>query len=470
MTQQYGLRASRNLGDIENRDACLDNLGIDRRDFSILVGTSAAGVDESDYQNCIGLQSSLETQITTLAPLPGQKLTALTPKIRTTGDTISGSLGGATLNNDRAYVDTSFRIYGSSTSSYFSPLQAPDFSAGAQYKAGTVAFPAGLTVTGLNLQGKPLDWSNYFVRYPRYLQMRDNSNTLRYAPLYLAPPTALTTNVLWLDSEYSKFSFGATTTIREWSDVVNRGVATQSSAGNSPLLAYDDLNGRAGVQFDGINDSLSLSFNTTLLSSEATLIAVFSLSTPSNPGDTAYSILSSVNNSNSSWSGSWGLFTSSLVADFPKSPPVNGTHVVSIRISNSYGLEYRLNGVRHDYTAKFTFAGSGTYVIGGPIPFIGTLYALAIYNSVLDDRQLRSQEQYFRWRFGFGEPNPDADTLSYTQAVHDEQQDYLQLEDGSVLVPYGGSADISYVPITELLEDEGGALFTLENGTVLEVT
>jgi hypothetical protein len=46
MTQQFGFRASRSLAEVENRDACWDNLGIDRRDLALLVGSSAAGVTE----------------------------------------------------------------------------------------------------------------------------------------------------------------------------------------------------------------------------------------------------------------------------------------------------------------------------------------------------------------------------------------------------------------------------------------
>ena len=58
MTQQYGFRAASNLSEVEDKNDCIDNLGIDRRDLALLAGTSAAGVTEADYQAIIGLTSN----------------------------------------------------------------------------------------------------------------------------------------------------------------------------------------------------------------------------------------------------------------------------------------------------------------------------------------------------------------------------------------------------------------------------
>ena len=61
------------------------------------------------------------------------------------------------------------------------------------------------------------------------------------------------------------------------------------------------------------------------------------------------------------------------------------------------------------------------------------LYALAIYNEVLDDKVLKAQEEYFRWRYGFTAPNPDAAAFSYTKVIHDEDTTPFLLEDDSIL-------------------------------------
>lgn len=467
--QQYGFRASLNLAELLDRNSCWDNLGIDRRDLSLLVGTASAGVQSSDYQNCYGLTDFLESQITTQSALPGPLLTNLQGRIRNTGDTNIQNLSGSALNNDRAYIDSKYRIYSASSQSYFSPIKAPDYSSGGQYLSGTVAFPVGLQVTGLNYQGVTKNWSSYFVRYPRYAQVTDSGNTQRYAPLYLAPPAAVSSNVLWLDSEYSSISAPGGS-VASWNDVQGRGSAAQATSSRQPKRISGELNGRAGVQFDGVSQYLDLSFNTALIPTAATLIAVFSLSTTASSGDTDYAILTSLNNSSSSWSGSWGLFTSNLVSGFPSYAPVNGTHVVSIRISNTYGLEYRLNGVRRSYLAPgaFSYDVSGSYQIGGRRPFSGSLYALALYNTILDDKELRSQETYFRWRYGFDFPNPDADSFDYTQLINDEQFEYLQLEDGSLLSAYSDSPSLSYIPTTEFLQMQDGSPITLEDMSVLE--
>lgn len=467
--QQYGFRASRNLAEVLDRNSCWDNLGIDRRDLSLLVGTSAAGVSAGDYQACIGLVSPLETQITSTAALSAPLLTSLQNRIRRTGDAGIGYLTGSTLNNDRAYTDTASNIYSASTKSYFSPIAAPDFTGGGQYKLGTIAFPAGLTVTGFNYQGSTKVWSDYFVRYPRYAQIVDSGNTLRYSPLYLAPPSAVTSNILWLDSEYSAITTSGSS-ISQWQDVLNRGSATQATSSSQPQRVAGAMNSRAGIRFDGVSHVMGLSFNTALLPDAATLIAVFSLSSPVNPGDSDYAILTSVDNSNSSWTGQWGLFTTDLVRNFPSSFPVNGTHVVSIRASNTYGIEYRLNGRQISFQApgSFTFRGTGSYQLGGRRLFAGILYGVALYNSILDDKELKSQETYFRWRYGFDFPDPDSNAFSYTHLLHDEQLGFLQMEDGGLLVADGSSPDMSYIPTTQFLQDEGGIPFRLEDGSILE--
>jgi hypothetical protein len=81
MAQQYGFRASNNLLEVLDRNACWDNLGIDRRDLPLLVGTSAAGVGSSDYQAIIGLTSNLESQIVATASGASVVLSSLSLKL-----------------------------------------------------------------------------------------------------------------------------------------------------------------------------------------------------------------------------------------------------------------------------------------------------------------------------------------------------------------------------------------------------
>lgn len=314
MTFYYGLRKSLNLADIASTDKCLENLGLDKRDLSVLVGTSDAGVSSSDYQNCIGLTSSLESQITTLTPIPASKISGLGTKIQTTGTTGIGSLTCSTVNSDRSYVDTNGGIYSASSTSFFSPLVGSNFTGGGQFKAGTAGFPSGLTASSLNYKGSTLSWSNYFVRYRSYFQLTDSGNTTRYLPLYLAPPSALASNITWLDSEYSQFTIVGQA-VAQWRDVLNRNAASQTVAAQRPLYVASDIAVKPGIAFDGTNDSLLLDDVSQVLSNGATVIAVFSLSNSLGGGDSSYAILTNFASNSASWSsgGSWGLFITQTI-------------------------------------------------------------------------------------------------------------------------------------------------------------
>ena len=115
MAQQYGFRASNNLLEVLDRNACWDNLGIDRRDLLLLVGTSAAGVVPGDYQAIIGLTGNLESQIVATVSGSSSTLSLLQGKIAKTGDSSIGNIFAAIVNNDRPYANAANTIYGPST-------------------------------------------------------------------------------------------------------------------------------------------------------------------------------------------------------------------------------------------------------------------------------------------------------------------------------------------------------------------
>lgn len=187
MAQQYGFRASRSLAEVKDRDACLDNLGIDRRDLALLVGTSDSGVTDNDYQAIIGLTSDLEAQIIAVdsgATVAYDSLDAVASKF---GDTFIGTISGDIINNDRPYYDAGNTIYGPSTQSFFSPLSGTTFSGGAEYKLGPIS-PTTLTVSGLNYVGDARDWNAYFIQYKNYLNVQEEPSwTTKKVPLYLPP-------------------------------------------------------------------------------------------------------------------------------------------------------------------------------------------------------------------------------------------------------------------------------------------
>lgn len=443
MTQQFGFRASRNLAEVLNRDECWDNLGIDRRDLALLVDTSAAGVTENDYFNCKDLTTFLEPQVSGLSVGAASGLTAMSTKISKNGDIGVGTLSGATVDNDRAYSNVNFDIISASTNSFFSPVTSAGYSAGAQYLLGPVSIPS-LTISGFNFRGQTRAWSNYFVKYRNYLRLVDSGSTVRYSPLYLAPPASLASNVLWLDSEFSAITLEAGA-VKRWDDVLLRANAGQSDATYRPTVLTSDVNGKPGINFDGGGDFLNIGSIGGAMPTAATLIVALSISNASGGGDVVYSVISSLANISSAWrsgsgNGAWGLFTAAIISNFPTSMPANGTLIMSVRASNVYGLELRINGQRQSFRApgSYAYSNAGNFVIGvsdsisRSNAFRGSIHSIAFYNETLSDTELNSQEEYFRWRFGFV-LDPDAASLSFTKVLHDEQVNEFTLENDDTL-------------------------------------
>jgi hypothetical protein len=414
MAQQYGFRASSNLSEVQDRNACWDNLGINRNDLPLLVGTSASGVTSADYQAIIGLTGILENQIVATVSGASSTLSILQGKIAKTGDSSIGNIFAAIVNNDRPYANAANTIYGPSTASFFSPVNASGFTSGAQYKLGPVVTTTS-TISGFNYDGIAPSWNDYYVRYKQYLAIQEQPSwTQRRSPLYLAPPSQFEGNALWLDSEFS--TFVQDTGVKQWRDVLGRGGAIQDTAANQPTLVANRLNGKPGIVFDGSNDSLSLGNIGGLFPSAVTFIVLLTIGEPNARGDTDYNILGTLNNISNRWrdgtgNGAFGLFTSTLQNGFPERMPANGTYVMTVQASQALGLSIRINslqtGIRSNrFVASITYDPGTVYVVGANANatggfFGGTLYSMAFFNKILSEKELRSIEEYFAWRYDY---------------------------------------------------------------------
>ena len=132
--------------------------------------------------------------------------------------------------------------------------------------------------------------------------------------------------------------------------------------------------------------------------------------------DGDYNIIGSLNNTGNRWNtgggaGNLGLFTNALQSGFPVLAEFNGTFTYSVRASAAFGLEVRENSIRQDYKATgFTYAGGDNWAIGrsgGATGFFnGDIYSIALFNRVLSDKEVRSVEEYFAWRYD-GVYDPD---------------------------------------------------------------
>ena len=427
MTQQYGFRASNNLLEVEDRDECIDNLGIDRRDLPLLEGTSAAGVTEADYQAIIGLSSNLEQQIVTLTGFSGSQSAAMAGKASKNGDTFTGSIFVGFVDNDRPYTPLNGTIIGPSSASFFSPAASGLFSTGGEYKLGPIT--AGtVTTSGLNYTGTVQQWGAQFVRYKNYATVQEQPSwTARRVPLFLPPPTAISGCTFWLDAEYSEIELDGSNGIIQWKGVGGGPVAAQATVAERPLLVANTMNGKPAVRFDGSNDSLSMGNLGALIPTAATLVMKVRIL------DSDYNIIGTLNNTSNRWnagsgSGNLGLFTTTLQTGFPALAEFNGTFTFAVRASAAYGLEVRKNGVQQDYKATgFTYTGGDSWFLGksgGATGFFnGDIHSIALFNRILSDKELRTVEEYFAWRYD-GVYDPDR-----IQVLQLEDFNFIELED-----------------------------------------
>ncbi len=432
MTQQYGFRTTNNLSEVLDRNVCLDNLGIDRRDLALLVGTSDAGVVESDYQAIIGLSSSLEQQIVALSSGASVQLSGISTKASRFGDTFTGAVFANIVNNDRPYTTQASGIIGPSTVSYFSPSASGLFATGGEYKLGPVT-AATVQSSGINYTGALAQWSSQFVRYKNFARVQEQPSwTVRRVPLFLPPPTAISGCVMWLDAEFSEFQLDGSNGVQQWKGIGSGPTAAQTVAANRPLYVTNVMNGKPAVRFDGSNDSLTLGNLGYLAPSGATIVMKVRVL------DADYNIFSTLNNTACRWNdggrnADLGVFTTTVQNNMALGlMENNGTYTMAIRASAAYGLEIRQNSVRLDYKSTgFTYTGGDTYILGtapgGTGAMNGDIHSFAFFNRVLSDKELRTVEEYFAWRYD-GVYDPDR-----TQELQLEDFATIDLESGTPL-------------------------------------
>jgi len=429
MARKYGLAVENNLSDVEDNVESLQNLGFQPQDLYILQNTGSAGVVPADYINCSGLTYYLEPQTSAVLTRSNAILNSGLLFVANSGDANIGPIYSDVVNSDRGYADLNNAIYATSSGSFFSTTTSGgDYNDAGQYKLGPVE-ASTLVASGISFTNNlsVADWDDKFVRYKNYVVLdNEDSSLTQFVPTYLAPPTVMQGHALWFDSEYSAFAVDGSNNVSGWFDVSNRAVLSQNTGSNQPVLTSGLLNSKPGVVFNG-NQFLTASGVSEFVPYGATVVTIFRVA------DTSYNILGTVNSSTISWReadgrGDLGLFTQNVESNFPIDMPAVGTYYSSIRIDQGYGLEFRLNSYRTDFEANtgFTYDPTGTFVVGRSVAegstansFTGDLYAICLFDRVLNDQELATIEEYFAWRFDF---------------VYDPSRTQtLQLEDGNDL-------------------------------------
>lgn len=421
MAQQFGLRSSLNLADVENRNECLDRLKIDKNDLSLLHETSDAGLVNADYLAMQGLSGNVEQQLASINTSLEAGAVSVDAKISRNGSSGVGNLTVPTLAIDRPATTTGITIYGPSTASFFSPASASGFSAGAEYKLGPVGATTA-TVSGLRHDGTLLDWGDYYAPYKYDLQVQQEPSwTNKRVPLYLPPPSQIAGNVRWFDTEHSSFVLDGSDGVEQWQDVLGRGNAVQTTAARRPVKTDNYLFDKPGVVFDPEDSQfLDLGNLSGLFPEGATAIIVATIGDPSVPiGRTAYNLLGSLDDNTALWrqgigsgNGRFGLFTKSIQNGFPQAMPDNGTYIFTVQASQTLGLTIRSNSalsgaISNERTLQVVYDPGNAYTIGAPNRsstsgfFRGAVYAIALFNRVLTTREVRTMEEYFAWRYDF---------------------------------------------------------------------
>jgi hypothetical protein len=235
---------------------------------------------------------------------------------------------------------------------------------------------------------------------------------------------------MWLDAEFSEFQLDGSNGVQQWKGIGSGPTAAQTVVANRPLYVTNVMNGKPAVRFDGSNDSLTLGNLGYLAPTGATIVIKVRVL------DTNYNIFSTLNNSACRWNdggrnADLGVFTTAVQNNMALGlMPNNGTFTFAVRASAAYGLEIRQNSVRLDYKSTgFTYTGGDTYNLGiapgGGGAMNGDIHSFAFFNRVLSDKELRTVEEYFAWRYD-GVYDPDR-----LQQLQLEDFATIDLEDGT---------------------------------------
>jgi hypothetical protein len=173
-----------------------------------------------------------------------------------------------------------------------------------------------------------------------------------------------------------------------------------------------------------------------LFPTAATVVIVATLGETIARGDADYNLIGTLNNTNSRWrnsatgNGALGLFSSAVLTGFPAAMPVNGTYIWTVRASQAHGISIRANSLNYGNTS-ITYNPGSNYIIGANVSgtagfFAGTIYAVAMFDAVLSDKETRTVEEYFAWRYDF--------------VFDPERSQTVELEDETTLDTEGGVA------------------------------
>ena len=264
------------------------------------------------------------------------------------------------------------------------------------------------------------DWSSRYVKYKQYLVLKtEDGTTDQYVPTYLAPPTVF--KVTCFGSTASTALLRLTALIKFLSGrTFLIAVLSQTTSASQPTYTTNLLNGKPGVVFAG-SQSLTTAELHPLVPQAATVVTIFRIA------DTSYNILGTTNSIQIVGGKRTVMVTlvclRRLLRLIFRWYAAVGNYYSSIRISQTYGIEFLLNSYAIDYepSSGFTYDSTGEFIVGRSAStagsFTGDIYAICIFDRILSDQELATIEEYFAWRYDFVYDPSRTQTLELELAV-----------------------------------------------------
>lgn len=219
---------------------------------------------------------------------------------------------------------------------------------------------------------------------------------------------------LWLDAADASTITTVSGAVSQWNDKSGNGRnATQSTAGNRPLLAAAGLNGKAVIDCDGTNDELSLANITSLTSVNQSLFVVAKRDNAA--GRTEISV--SIGNSNTGegvvdlprWTDNVMYSQVGYLANRPTptsvitdQPYISSLTGGAIQLSYTNGTLIGTGTTQSTFSFSVTsgFIGSGSAVSTSGRFFDGKIAEIVLLPVVANTTTRQKLEGYLAWKWG----------------------------------------------------------------------
>lgn len=234
-------------------------------------------------------------------------------------------------------------------------------------------------------------------------------------------PTDINGITLWLDADDATTITESAGEVSQWDDKSGNGFDVVQATGTSqPTTDSVTINSRNAIDFDGVNDFMSNSVDSTLFNltdDDYTLFYVLDLRTP-DQFECAVAWNKTTGNANNTiicYVNTTGILRTDIdfvLHDLSTSDLRNSTHLVDITAEYATTMVSRINGTQE---ASRSIAGSSggaeIFAIGAEFDFgsagnfiTGSFGEVLLYNRVLDSSEQGQVETYLADRWGITLP------------------------------------------------------------------